>query len=350
MTISGIPFPAGTRLAGTRSRRPFRTRAGRRLDGSDRTRAPGPPGHPPVLPRRGCQSASQSTLQVPAQLRPRCRRSSRVCPHYQQRPPRQGIHPSPRSFPQPTLHEIAYHSRANSARNHETNLGWPARLPARRQIQHQARPSRTPPPAHSETEVRASTHPVAGWEHGGRRYTTVVKQPAQYGPCADARREWRAPREYACAVGSRAFWPDAGCSAGRSACSPVTPRSRCQGTRARPEHATRARSARPRDAVVTFWGKAPDNGCCQAASRYGAVADRVKPATAPAVPPPIVTAHLYWTNCQFCHINCQKVMNRHIRIHLDQSPSMGGPKASNRGTTRHDIHQKHQAPTNEYAE
>lgn len=54
---------------------------------------------------------------------------------------------------------------------------------------------------------------------------STVRQRARSGPCGDERRGSRDRRACSYAAGSRGSWHDAGCSAGRSACSRVTPRT-----------------------------------------------------------------------------------------------------------------------------
>ena len=51
-----------------------------------------------------------------------------------------------------------------------------------------------------------------------------LRRRARRGPCGGGRRGSRDPRACSCEAGSRGSWHDAGCSAGKSACSRVTPR------------------------------------------------------------------------------------------------------------------------------
>lgn len=92
---------------------------------------------------------------------------------------------------------------------------------------------------------------------------STVRQRARSGPCGDERPGSRGRRACSYAAGSRGSWHDAGCSAGRSACSRVTPRtlvnrrrvSRVRGrVGTRPCRARWARQRRPQRLVdVTCW-------------------------------------------------------------------------------------------------
>ena len=132
-----------------------------------------------------------------------------------------------------------------------------------------------PTASHGHAELGAAAEAVGCGEHdAGRRRR--VRRRARRGPCGGARRGWRGPHAYACAAGSRASWPGAGCSAGRSACSPVRLSTRaCR------------RFRRPERWLST--GRPPgsghgETGCCQACTRYVGARTRVKPARRP---PPV---------------------------------------------------------------
>ena len=80
--------------------------------------------------------------------------------------------------------------------------------------------ARPPTAPNGHAELGGAAQAVRCGEHdAGRR--RGVRRRVPRGPCGGALRGWRGPRECASAAGSRASWPGAGCSAGRSACSPV---------------------------------------------------------------------------------------------------------------------------------
>ncbi len=111
---------------------------------------------------------------------------------------------------------------------------------------------------------------MRGARAGGRRW---VRRRARCDPCGDAPRGWRGRRACACAAGNRASWPGAGCSAGRSACSPVGLHTRvCTGP------GTGTLDARHASAPGQGHGAVD---CCQAWTRYVAARTRVKPTRRP---------------------------------------------------------------------
>jgi hypothetical protein len=124
---------------------------------------------------------------------------------------------------------------------HATPRNRPAQAHENSRQQQRAAPGSPSPRADRCGRQRDSPRlDASGCERGAQQPPLrCVRRTTLRDPCADARQEWRAPPGYACAAGTRGSWPGAGYSAGTSACSPITPRSRCQGTRARPEHAAK---------------------------------------------------------------------------------------------------------------
>jgi hypothetical protein len=116
-------------------------------------------------------------------------------------------------------------------RLHATLRNRPAQAPESSQRQQRAAPESPSPRADRCGRQRDSPRlDASGCGRGAQQPPLrCVRRTALRGPCAGARQGWRALPGYACATGTRGSWPGAGYSAGTSACSPVTPRSRCQG-------------------------------------------------------------------------------------------------------------------------
>jgi hypothetical protein len=113
-----------------------------------------------------------------------------------------------------------------------------------------------------------------------------VRRRVRRGPYAGAQKGWRDPLGYAYAAGSRASWPGAGCSAGRSACSPenstlMLPKGTCK-----PDLPPEGRDPVRREAPSPQPLRAGDNGRCQASTRYGRADRGVKPGRRLAPEPP----------------------------------------------------------------
>ena len=66
------------------------------------------------------------------------------------------------------------------------------------------------------SEIGRPCHPVSSREHW--LCDRQVRQSENDGPCGADPPRWHGRRGYACATGNRGPWPDAGCSAERSAC------------------------------------------------------------------------------------------------------------------------------------
>lgn len=116
-------------------------------------------------------------------------------------------------------------------RPHATPQNRPAQASESSRRQQRAAPESPSPRAGRCGRQRDSPRlDASGCERGAQQPPLrCVRRTTLRGPCAGARQEWRALPGYACAAGTRGSWPGAGYSAGTSACSPVTPRSRCQG-------------------------------------------------------------------------------------------------------------------------
>ena len=194
--------------AGSRTAR----RARRRGDRSDVTRRP--PAH-----QRRCPHESAP-------------RSDRAAERRWRRQPPAGWRARPPGHPGSTCRQQRTHQGAQPPLGPVADDGTPHRLPDDEPHSHgpvgrgacdvdDERARACPPTAsNGQAELGGAAQAVRCREHdAGRR--RGVRRRVRRGPCGGARRGWRGPRECASAAGSRASWPGAGCSAGRSACSPV---------------------------------------------------------------------------------------------------------------------------------
>lgn len=130
-------------------------------------------------------------------------------------------------------------------------------------------------PAHGGSEVTAVAHAVGGGEHPYDR-GAAIRRTARRDPCADGPPEWRDRPGCSYAAESHASWRDAGCWAGRSACSREDSRFVMQIS-------GQPISERSRSAFDTDLHRTPalvrghaKRGRCQALPRYGGPPDVVK--------------------------------------------------------------------------
>ena len=138
-------------------------------------------------------------------------------------------------------------------------------------------------PAHGGSEVTAVAHAVGGGEHPYDR-GAAIRRTARRDPCADGPPEWRGRPGCSYAAESHASWRDAGCWAGRSACSREDSRFVMQIS-------GQPISERSRSAFDTDLHRTPalvrghaKRGRCQALPRYGGPPDVVK---RPGCPRPV---------------------------------------------------------------
>ena len=195
-------------------------------------REPEPSGSPrPPASRHRPAGPSQCGVEIGCQLVVRGGARGRKSPDDHARPGRQPGQVRGYGVTQPAANQVAGRGRADGPAHdeshdwHSCGPGSPGDRRRRLVDGNNDAPRASTPAAKGSGEVRGPPHAVAGGKHrcsGSPATRPLVRQTAACGPWTGGQRECRDQRGCACAAGTRASWPGAGCSAGTSACSLVS--------------------------------------------------------------------------------------------------------------------------------
>ena len=195
-------------------------------------REPEPSGSPrPPASRHRPAGPSQCGVEIGCQLVVRGGARGRKGPDDHARPGRQPGQVRGYGVTQPAANQVAGRGPTDGPAHDETHdwhscgPGSPGDRRRRLVDGNNDAPRASTPAAKGSGEVRGPPHAVAGGKHrcsGSPATRPLVRQTAACGPWTGGQRECRDQRGCACAAGTRASWPGAGCSAGTSACSLVS--------------------------------------------------------------------------------------------------------------------------------